>query len=82
MRSSGLVNMPPALETFQAIKDLTEAGAEIKHIDVSSLRRCVIYDDNVLMFKKFGRTPESVYSFDVLKYADGFFHSLDKFNFN
>ena len=26
--------------------------------------------------------PESVYSFDVLKYSDGFFHSLDKFNFN
>jgi transcription elongation factor Elf1 len=38
--------------------------------------------EGVLMFKKFGRTPESVYSFDVLKYADGFFYSLDKFNFN
>jgi len=37
-------------ETFQAIKDLTEAGAEIKHIDISSLRRCVIYDDNVAYF--------------------------------
>ena len=37
-------------ETFQAIKDLTEPGAEIKHIDISSLRRCVIYDDNVAYF--------------------------------
>jgi two-component system, OmpR family, sensor histidine kinase VicK len=37
-------------ETFQAIKDLTKAGAEIKHIDISSLRRSVIYDDNVAYF--------------------------------
>jgi two-component system, OmpR family, sensor histidine kinase VicK len=37
-------------ETIPAIKDLTEAGAEIKHIDISTLRRSVIYDDTVAYF--------------------------------
>ena len=37
-------------ETISAVKDLTEAGAEIRHIDISNLRRCVIYDDNVAYF--------------------------------
>jgi len=37
-------------ETLQAIKDLAEAGAQIRHIETSSLRRCVIYDDKVAYF--------------------------------
>lgn len=37
-------------ETLQTIKDLTEAGAEIRHFENSSLRRCVIYDDNAAYF--------------------------------
>ncbi|HET7148830.1 MAG TPA: ATP-binding protein [Candidatus Nitrosopolaris sp.] len=37
-------------KTLQAIKDLTEAGAQIRHIETSSLRRCVIYDDKVAYF--------------------------------
>ena len=32
-------------ETIPTVKELTEAGAQVKHIDISSLRRCVIYDD-------------------------------------
>ncbi len=37
-------------ESFQAIKDLTDAGAQIRHVDISSLRRCVIYDDSIAYF--------------------------------
>lgn len=37
-------------ETISAVKELTEAGAEIRHINISNLRRCVIYDDNVAYF--------------------------------
>ncbi|HZB99753.1 MAG TPA: HAMP domain-containing sensor histidine kinase [Nitrososphaeraceae archaeon] len=37
-------------ETIPAIKELTEAGAQVKHIDISSIRRCVIYDDDAAYF--------------------------------
>jgi len=37
-------------DTLIAVKDLTEAGAEIRHLDISVLRRSVIYDDNVAYF--------------------------------
>jgi hypothetical protein len=37
-------------ETIVAVKDLTQAGAEVKHIDISVLRRSVIYDDSVAYF--------------------------------
>jgi signal transduction histidine kinase len=37
-------------DTVSAIKDLTAAGAEIKHIDISSLMRSIIYDDTVAYF--------------------------------
>jgi two-component system, OmpR family, sensor histidine kinase VicK len=37
-------------ETLVAVKDLTKAGAEVKHIDISVLRRSVIYDDSVAYF--------------------------------
>ena len=37
-------------DTISAIKALTVAGAEIKHIDISSLRRSIIYDDTVAYF--------------------------------
>jgi two-component system sensor histidine kinase VicK len=37
-------------ETISAVKELTEAGAQVKHIDISSLRRCVIYDDDAAYF--------------------------------
>jgi two-component system sensor histidine kinase VicK len=37
-------------ETIPAVKELTEAGAQVKHIDISSLRRCVIYDDAAAYF--------------------------------
>lgn len=37
-------------ETIPAVKELTEAGAQVKHIDISSLRRCVIYDDDAAYF--------------------------------
>jgi signal transduction histidine kinase len=33
-----------------AVRELTEAGAQVKHIDISSLRRCVIYDDDAAYF--------------------------------
>ena len=36
--------------TILAVKDLTSAGAEIRHIDLLALRRCVIYDDKVSYF--------------------------------
>ena len=37
-------------ETIPAVKELTEAAAQVKHIDISSLRRCVIYDDDAAYF--------------------------------
>ena len=37
-------------ETIPAVKELTDAGAQVKHIDISSLRRCVIYDDDAAYF--------------------------------
>ncbi len=37
-------------ETLIAVKDLTQAGAEIRHRDISVLRRSVIYDDGVAFF--------------------------------
>lgn len=36
--------------TILAVKELTEAGAQVKHVDSSSLRRCVIYDENAVYF--------------------------------
>ena len=36
--------------TILAVKELTEAGAQVKHIDSSSLRRCVVYDDDAAYF--------------------------------
>ena len=37
-------------ETIPAVRELSEAGAQIKHIDSTSMRRCVIYDDTVAYF--------------------------------
>ena len=37
-------------ETIPAVKELTETAAQVKHIDISSLRRCVIYDDDAAYF--------------------------------
>lgn len=37
-------------ETLVAVKDLTKAGAEVRHLDISVLRRSVIYDDGVAYF--------------------------------
>jgi hypothetical protein len=37
-------------ETLVAVKDLTKAGAEVRHLDISVLRRSVIYDDSVAYF--------------------------------
>jgi two-component system, OmpR family, sensor histidine kinase VicK len=37
-------------DTLVAVKELTQAGAEVKHIDISVLRRSVIYDDSVAYF--------------------------------
>ena len=36
--------------TILAVKELTEAGAQVKHVDSSSLRRCVVYDDDAAYF--------------------------------
>jgi two-component system sensor histidine kinase VicK len=37
-------------ETIIAVNDLVNAGAQIRHIDRFSLRRCVIYDEDVVYF--------------------------------
>jgi two-component system, OmpR family, sensor histidine kinase VicK len=37
-------------ETLVAVRDLTKAGAEVRHVDISVLRRSVIYDDSVAYF--------------------------------
>ena len=37
-------------DTILAVNELTEAGAEIRHIDKRMLRRCVIYDNNIAYF--------------------------------
>jgi len=37
-------------ETLIAVNDLTKAGAEVRHLDISVLRRSVIYDDSVAYF--------------------------------
>jgi signal transduction histidine kinase len=37
-------------ETIPAVRELVEAGAQVKHMDISSLRRCVIYDDDAAYF--------------------------------
>lgn len=37
-------------ETIVAVKDLTKAGAEVRHLDTSVLRRSVIYDESVAYF--------------------------------
>ena len=37
-------------ETVYAAQELSMAGAEIRHIDASSLRRCVIYDNDAAYF--------------------------------
>ncbi|MGC2574339.1 MAG: hypothetical protein WA364_22720 [Candidatus Nitrosopolaris sp.] len=37
-------------ETLVAVKDLTKAGAEVKHLDTSVIRRSVIYDESVAYF--------------------------------
>src|SRR5215468_9362872 len=36
--------------SIQAVNQLIEAGAEIRHIDKSMLRRCVVYDDSIAYF--------------------------------
>ncbi len=50
VRGSSLIITNIEKENLQAIKDLIEAGAQIRHIEISSLRRCVIYDDKVTYF--------------------------------
>jgi signal transduction histidine kinase len=37
-------------ETIPAVKELSEAGGQVRHIDSSSLRRCVIFDNTVAYF--------------------------------
>lgn len=37
-------------ETIPAIKELSDAGGQVRHIDSSSLRRCVIFDNTVTYF--------------------------------
>jgi len=37
-------------ETLVAVRDLTKAGAEVRHLDISVLRRSVIYDEGVAYF--------------------------------
>jgi two-component system sensor histidine kinase VicK len=37
-------------ETIAAVKELSEAGGQVRHIDSSSLRRCVIFDNTVAYF--------------------------------
>jgi two-component system, OmpR family, sensor histidine kinase VicK len=36
--------------SIQAVNQLIEAGAEIRHIDKHMLRRCVVYDDTIAYF--------------------------------
>src|SRR5215813_11194017 len=36
--------------SIQAVNQLIEAGAEIRHINKSMLRRCVVYDDSIAYF--------------------------------
>jgi len=36
--------------SITAVKELADAGAEIRHIKPSELRRCVIYDDSIAYF--------------------------------
>jgi hypothetical protein len=36
--------------TISAVRELTKAGAQVRHIDSSKLRRCVMYDDEVVYF--------------------------------
>jgi signal transduction histidine kinase len=38
------------METIPAARELSEAGAQIRHMDSANLRRCVIYDDTVAYF--------------------------------
>jgi two-component system sensor histidine kinase VicK len=37
-------------DTIPAVKELSEAGGQVRHIDSSSLRRCVIFDNTVAYF--------------------------------
>src|SRR5215467_11217245 len=37
-------------DSIQAVNQLIEAGAEIRHIDKHMLRRCVVYDDSIAYF--------------------------------
>ncbi|MDQ4073434.1 MAG: HAMP domain-containing histidine kinase [Thermoproteota archaeon] len=37
-------------DTLSAAEELTKAGAEIRHMDASSLRRCVVYDNDAAYF--------------------------------
>jgi two-component system, OmpR family, sensor histidine kinase VicK len=37
-------------ETIAAVKELSDAGGQVRHIDSSSLRRCVIFDNTVAYF--------------------------------
>jgi len=37
-------------DAILAVNELIEAGAEIKHMDKHTLRRCVIYDNNIAYF--------------------------------
>jgi hypothetical protein len=36
--------------TIPAVRELTRAGAQVRHINSSELRRCVIYDDEAAYF--------------------------------
>src|SRR5215471_19837231 len=36
--------------SIQAVNQLIEAGAEIRHLDKHTLRRCVVYDDSIAYF--------------------------------
>jgi two-component system sensor histidine kinase VicK len=36
--------------TIPAVRELTRAGAQVRHIDSTELRRCVIYDDEAAYF--------------------------------
>jgi two-component system sensor histidine kinase VicK len=47
---SSLILTTVEKKTFQAIRDLTEAGAQIRHVEISNLRRCIIYDHKVTYF--------------------------------
>lgn len=48
--SSTIITSIDAPATILAVKELTGAGAQIRHVKGSELRRCVIYDDAIAYF--------------------------------